>query len=55
MSEEKEARLAKNRAAFRKKKKMANETFQDRGARLEKLKKSREKRKALETVQYCSK
>jgi hypothetical protein len=47
--EEKEARLAKNRDAYRKKK--ANETLEDRAARLEKLKMSREKRKALETVQ----
>jgi hypothetical protein len=40
-SEEKETRLAKNRDAYRKKK--ANKTFEERGARLENLKKSREK------------
>jgi hypothetical protein len=37
-SEEKEARLAKNRDAYRKK--IANKTLEDRAVRLEKLKKS---------------
>jgi hypothetical protein len=45
--EEKEARLAENRNAYKK----VNENLEDRTARLFYLKKSRGKRKALETVQ----